>query len=199
VGRPRKDGAPSATERMESVFFEQLRTTPFQRITVSTIVEAAEVNRNSFYYHYADLEDLAHSAVSNLLIPDLARLVAGGFGLDSGPVGKVLEDAALDNRFRRLLTVAGPNSTAELRGILKDAVMSLWLDTFEIGPGDLSSSDRATIHYALGGILELVSTIDAQDDLLAVIGEMRMLPILQSGARIAMETLNAAAARVHRG
>ncbi|GAA3944310.1 TetR/AcrR family transcriptional regulator [Microbacterium soli] len=195
MARPRKDGSPPATTRIETAFFAQLRAMPFQEITVSGLVQAAGVNRNSFYYHYADLEDLARSAVANQLVPEIPRLIAGGFGFESAQVEEVMLNAIGDDRLRHMLTVAGPNSTSELREILKDSIRSLWLDAFRLQSSDVNDEELATMRFVLGGMLEVMSRISA-DDLREVLPRMRGLPILQAASRIMMQTLAAAAERV---
>ena len=39
-------------------FIDLLNTKPFDKITVRDIVEACEINRNTFYYYYSDIYDL---------------------------------------------------------------------------------------------------------------------------------------------
>ena len=39
-------------------FIELLEKKPFDRITVKDIVEACDINRNTFYYYYSDIYDL---------------------------------------------------------------------------------------------------------------------------------------------
>ncbi len=39
-------------------FIDLLHTKPFDKITVRDVVEACEINRNTFYYHYSDIYDL---------------------------------------------------------------------------------------------------------------------------------------------
>ena len=39
-------------------FIDLLHSKPFDKITVRDIVEACEINRNTFYYHYSDIYDL---------------------------------------------------------------------------------------------------------------------------------------------
>lgn len=58
--RPRKDSEIlSATERLENAFWELLADHEYRKITVTEVVREAHVNRNSFYYHYASLPELA--------------------------------------------------------------------------------------------------------------------------------------------
>lgn len=39
-------------------FIDLLHTKPFDKITVRDIVEACDINRNTFYYYYSDIYDL---------------------------------------------------------------------------------------------------------------------------------------------
>jgi Transcriptional regulator len=181
--------------RMENAFFEALETTPFQKVTIRQIIESAGVNRNSFYYHYTDLDDLAHSAVTKLRIPEIPRLIASGFGLDSEQVYQVVSDATAAGRFRKMSAVVGPNSTSELRGILKEVVMELWLEEFGLRYVDLEKRDILTIHYALGGLFELITRVDTKNLFLALM-EVRDLPIIASSVHITMKTLESAKQRV---
>ncbi len=65
---PAADGArrrppgpdPSPTrERLRAALTEQLRDVPLSKITVSGLAEAAGITRQAFYYHFADVYDLA--------------------------------------------------------------------------------------------------------------------------------------------
>lgn len=49
-------------EAMIDVFMELLKEKSFDKITVKEIIEGAEINRNTFYYHYQDIYDLLESA-----------------------------------------------------------------------------------------------------------------------------------------
>lgn len=203
MGRPRSDQGPAAVTRLETAFFDELRTTPFQELTISAIVRSAGVNRNSFYYHYADLDDLAHSAVSGLLISEIPRLIASGFAPESEQFDQLLIDAVEDGNLMRMLIITGPNSTSLLRDILKDAVIDLWLDVFQLERSDLNVQEISTVHFVLAGGLELLAKAATRDpldtieapDMLEALEAIRGLPIVQAIIRITADSLNAAAAR----
>lgn len=49
----------SLTKKLiRKVFIDMLNEKPLKEITVKEIVEKCEINRNTFYYHYADIYDL---------------------------------------------------------------------------------------------------------------------------------------------
>jgi len=194
MARPRKDGSPTAAERIETAFFDVLEATPLDRLTVSRVVEAAGVNRNSFYYHFSGLDDLAHSAVSNLLLPEVPRLLAAGFGPASERLDAVFEDAwGASGQLRRLRVVLGPHSNATLRALLKDAIVGLWLGTFELAPDDLDRETELTLHFALGGMLEVLGHVTSAPDLTRALAEARRMPVVEASTSVVMATLAAAA------
>lgn len=203
MGRPPR-GGPSAVERLESAFFRELNDTPFQELTISGIVASAGVNRNSFYYHYSNLDDLAHSAVESLLLSEIPALIAGGLSPDSEEFGEVLAGAIDEHWFTRVLAITGPNSTSELRDILKDSVANIWLEAFGLEHSDLQPPELSTMEFCLGGSLELLTKVTAGDmrsdaevpTLIEALAEMRRLPILQASGRAIVDALSAAAERV---
>ncbi|MCI1642392.1 MAG: TetR/AcrR family transcriptional regulator [Actinomyces sp.] len=50
---------PPTRERLRAALTSQLRSTPLSRITVSGLAEEAGITRQAFYYHFADVRDLA--------------------------------------------------------------------------------------------------------------------------------------------
>lgn len=62
--RPRHDSEVlPAKERLENAFWELLADRDYRKITVTDVVREAGVNRNSFYYHFSSLPELADSAI----------------------------------------------------------------------------------------------------------------------------------------
>ncbi len=203
MGRPPRDQGPSAGTRLEAAFFDELAKTPFQRVTISAIVRSAGLNRNSFYYHFTDLDDLARSAVAHLLNSEIPRLIASGLALDSERFDSALATTFQSDNITRALAVIGPNSTTELRDALKAAVIDLWLDAFRLRRSDLTEHETATMHFVLAGSLELLTKaatpgpadLGGAPQTLERIRNLRGLPVVQASGRIMSETLGAAAAR----
>lgn len=48
----------ATSELIKQGFWDLLREKPYNKITVKDIVEKCHVNRNTFYYHYADIPQL---------------------------------------------------------------------------------------------------------------------------------------------
>lgn len=216
MGRPRADGGPLAPERLETAFFDLLRTTDYRDISVSAVVRAAGLNRNSFYYHYTDLDDLARSAADAVLLTEVAHLIAGGLTPDSPQVDRLVVQGIASDRVARILILLGPHSTAPLRGIVRSAVQDVWLAEFGLEHTDLEEAESATLGFVLGGFMATVARLSPGErtgednsggsgraagahDLIERIRELRALPIVEECARILMRTLRAAADRKQGG
>lgn len=48
---------------ISEVFWQLLEEKPYNKITVQNIVERCEVNRNTFYYHFQDIPELAEYSI----------------------------------------------------------------------------------------------------------------------------------------
>ncbi|CAG7608854.1 TetR/AcrR family transcriptional regulator [Leucobacter soli] len=192
--RPKNDGSPAADERLEAAFFDALREMPFDRITVSNIVKRAGLNRNSFYYHFSDLEDLAHSAVQRILVPEIPQLIASGFRPDSERFQLMLADLAGREGIDRMLLVIGPHSTPKLRSIMQDAVMGMWLESFHLSQEDIGEEGLTTVRFVLGGMFEVLGRT-ATDGFIERLDTVRKMPIVQACATVMTTTFKAAAVR----
>ena len=54
--------AKTARERILNAFYDLLGDKPYQKITVSALISAADVNRSTFYRHFENVEDLLECA-----------------------------------------------------------------------------------------------------------------------------------------
>lgn len=71
---------PNFTEKaIKQAFLELLGERPLAQITVRDIVEKCGINRNSFYYHYADLPAL----IEEIVREEADRIIAQYAGADS--------------------------------------------------------------------------------------------------------------------
>jgi AcrR family transcriptional regulator len=174
---------------MESAFFEELRRTPFEKLTVSGIVSRAGVNRNSFYYHFTDLEDLAARAMGNLLIPEIPRMIAGGLGTLGDQLAASIGEDELRRRLGRLQVVVGPHGSAALRGTLEDAIIGVWCGAYELDADDLDPQVDASMRFVLGGAFRLVGGVDPER-LLEQWWALGELPVLRSAAEVLVATLS---------
>lgn len=161
MGRPRKDEVgPTAKERMQLAFWDELALNAYHKITVSAIVQRAGVNRNAFYYHYSDMNALARDAIQHELengdVPHalVMTLQAPPDALENALSAR-LHDGLVPARIERALLLCGPHSTPELLGILRNALRIAWLDIVGVDENALSPADRLSLDFLLGGVLAL--------------------------------------------
>ena len=157
--RPRHDSEVlPAKERLENAFWELLADRDYRKITVTDVVREAGVNRNSFYYHFSSLPELADSAILHQVesIPINRTPDPNGNPEEQwrDRVTATLSDPEQRQRLDHLALLAGPHSTLELKtdlmveftvgGML--AVLQRWpelSDTIEIK--DLLKEDVAVL------------------------------------------------------
>ena len=78
MARPKKTNCSDfATVKIENAFWRLLEEEAFSDITVLRISQESGVNRNSFYYHYEDMNDLAYKAFKNNAGPEVSKALFG--------------------------------------------------------------------------------------------------------------------------
>ncbi|MBR6880591.1 MAG: TetR/AcrR family transcriptional regulator [Clostridiales bacterium] len=69
----------SAKDIIKETFLKLLEQRPLSQITVKDIVEESGVNRNTFYYHYADLPSL----IEDVVMEETEKIISGHHTFDS--------------------------------------------------------------------------------------------------------------------
>ena len=159
--RPRRDSEIlPAKERLENAFWELLSEREYNKITVTDIVRAADVNRNSFYYHFSGLPELADSAilhaVENTPMPGMP-------GRDFDPdtewrkhVTALLRDPEQRQRLDRLALLAGPHSSPELVSSLKDFGRLTMISVLGLNADNLDLKTDLMLDFTVGGMLSVL-------------------------------------------
>lgn len=156
MGRPPKSSeAPEAKERMESVFWECLEEKPFDKITVRDVVERAGVNRNTYYYHYASMDDLAKSAIGNTIAVEFANMIITREPETSGLLRAMSRIENKEERFGRIRLMAGPHGSPQLLNYIKGIISNEWLHAYGLSEGDMTDGARTAIGFVFGGITTL--------------------------------------------
>lgn len=170
--RPRHDSELlPAKERMRNAFWALLEDREYRKITVTDIVHEAQVNRNSFYYHYGSLSELADDAilqeVENTSIAQLVAETTDDHGIPSMDDDAVREhwhkriSAALNSpehrtRLNHLALLAGPHSSPELMDSLRDFTRMTLFTALKLDESDMTLRSDLYIDFAVGGILAIL-------------------------------------------
>lgn len=173
--RPRHDSEVlPAKERLENAFWELLADRDYRKITVTDVVREAGVNRNSFYYHFSSLPELADSAILHQVesIPINRTPDPNGNPEEQwrDRVTATLSDPEQRQRLDHLALLAGPHSTLELTESLRDFCRLQMLSTLQRDPKNLDLKTDLMVEFTVGGMLavlqrwpELSDTIEIKD------------------------------------
>lgn len=173
------------TERhLLSAFGEAIEATPIEKITVTGIARAAEVNKATFYLHYRDIFDLAQSYVDQLAC-DTVEEIGDASVLFSEPrrfVSTLMNVLADEEKARTVEAVAKSNLVPHYMGALianlNDALRSV-----RPVPDDLRS--RAALSFFLHGVMGTLAQFrddDDQEELTETIGDLVEVLMKQGNA-----------------
>ena len=159
--RPRRDSEIlPAKERLENAFWELLSEREYRKITVTDIVRTADVNRNSFYYHFTGLPELADSAilhaVENTPLPSAPN---ANFNPDNEwrkHVTALLREPEQRRRLDRLALLAGPHSSPELVESLQDFGRLTLISVLGLDADHLDLKTDLMLDFTVGGMLAVL-------------------------------------------
>lgn len=159
--RPRRDSEIlPAKDRLENAFWELLSEREYNKITVTDIVRTADVNRNSFYYHFSGLPELADSAILHA-VEDTP--MPGVPGRDFNPdtewrkhVTALLRDPGQRQRLDRLALLAGPHSSPELVSSLKEFGRLTMISVLGLDADNLDLKTDLMLDFTVGGMLAVL-------------------------------------------
>ena len=159
--RPRRDSEIlPAKDRLENAFWELLSEREYNKITVTDIVRTADVNRNSFYYHFSGLPELADSAILHA-VEDTP--MPGMPGRDFNPdtewrthVTALLRDPEQRQRLDRLALLAGPHSSPELVSSLKEFGRLTMISVLGLDADSLDLKTDLMLDFTVGGMLAVL-------------------------------------------
>ena len=159
MARPRNDAeGKAAKERMEDAFWAMLAEMPYQEMTMSRLAKRAGVNHNTFYYHFASLDDMAIELLERNLDEYLPIQIMAGFMQSDFDIAQIFAKPGMGLRFERVCLVAGPHGASWMVESLKAAVVDLWLSMANLKAEDLSEQERMELAFVLGGIISVLGS-----------------------------------------
>ncbi|WP_433956015.1 TetR/AcrR family transcriptional regulator [Janibacter indicus] len=162
--RPRYErGDLDARTRIAEAFWTLIGERPYHEVSVLELVRRAGVNKNTFYYHFANIDEMAATIVAQTLDNDaFTRMAASIDALGSEAVGP--DDARLNQAFERLGLIAGNHSSPALRELLKNVISKSWCERYSINLEVASAEDRVSFEFALGGVLAVIGMRPSHTD-----------------------------------
>lgn len=160
MARPRQsENAITARERIEEAFWSLLASNNYSKISIKMLAAEANVNHNSIYYHYENIDEVAKSAFNNVIIQDLKPIMA----VDIKELWQVFLTAQSDYRFRferiRLFASSGSDY---LQSLLKNGLIDVWLSQTGKCLEDLSLKNQMELDFIFSGIVAMLGRDDEE-------------------------------------
>lgn len=193
MARPKKDSpAEAAPAKMQEAFWHVLEQKPYAKITVSDITAEAQVNRNSFYYHYEYMDEFARACIGDALPREIVRAFISSQGSSPQDVAPLF--AKFDARLRRI-RLACSSRGGVLASFVRKEILTIWMQEFGVDEDKLNGNERIMVAFATGGIVTVLG--ESSDEALGVEGLRRYIgsPFAQSVIASICSTLNEAAKR----
>lgn len=155
MARPKKsDKAKMATFKIENAFWKLLETESYSDITVLRICQESGINRNSFYYHYKDINDLAYTAFKSNASSDasealLSALFSQAWGNGERSMSSI--DPSILHHAKKIMLCASSDSLF-LNQLVRDLLKQSWFDALGIDEKLLNIIDELQIDFIFSGM-----------------------------------------------
>ena len=146
-------------QAIKAAFLELLDEKPLNKISVRDIVERCGINRNSFYYHYASLPELADSAIMHAVEHSTVQAPRADLNPDiewRRQCSLVMNDPVQRQRLDRLTLLAGSHSSPELIESLKDFGRLMIINDLQLDADNLDLKTDLMLDFTVGGILAVL-------------------------------------------
>lgn len=132
------------------------------------ISQESGTNRNSFYYHYVDIEDLARTAFRNNAegARGLMAWLLSAFQTGSGSTP--MPDASIVIHAGRVMLCAR-SASPFLRGMVKDLLCETWFDAFGIDASRLTPEELVQVEFILAGLVAVLGGSEIEKSPLVMI------------------------------
>ena len=150
MARPHyEEGQERARDRIVAAFWTALEERPYDKVTVKLVTDLAGVNKNTFYYHFETMDDLAKEAVRDAFsqLP-IEKLLAGDDYF--GAVTALIREGRVSPSKIQLI---GHDGSGRLTRMLEDVAMAFFASRASIDPTKLTLHDHIIIRALLSAIL----------------------------------------------
>lgn len=165
MARPKKtDRDAMATVKIEDAFWKLLEEMNYSDITVLRISQESGTNRNSFYYHYKDIDDLAGSAFMNNIDEKISKVLFSSLltGIGNKKDTASVPGSELLPHSKRIMLCARSDSLF-LNSLVRGLLMKVWFDAFEIDGSGLSAAEQLQIDFIFSGLVSVLGSREVED------------------------------------
>lgn len=152
-----RDGQLTAKERLRKGFWDLLAQGSYGHITVKAVSHAAGVNPNSFYYHYANMEELAKDALDAEKLFEIPSAIRNNLSSSEQlPLGEALAYVAVGDRWKKIRLFVTSDSPV-LHRLFYDVFEEFWLSLINVRKEDLSKEDAYDLAFLLHGATSVIA------------------------------------------
>ena len=156
MSRPKtNEPEASAVYKTETAFWALIEQKDFSGITMQMLAKEAGINRNSLYYHYANLYEVASQAFSKVLSDEASMAFIDTLLSAPQNLSSNWEQLQLSDRLKKVHLFARNNSPL-LRSLLKEALISRWFRKLGIDQQSLTSEKQLQIDYIASGFISVL-------------------------------------------
>ena len=158
MARPAYTGfQPTARERLKEAFWELLSKNKYSQITIKKLTSLAMVNPNTFYYHYATMDDLALDALNDEKLYEIPIAFRENILSPSNSISfnRALEYIVIGERWKRIRLFVASDSTV-LHKHFYDTLEKFWLSLIGVQKEDLSELDYLDFRFILHGAISVI-------------------------------------------
>lgn len=152
-----------ATVRIEDSFWKLLEEMSYSDITVLRISQESGTNRNSFYYHYKDIDDLARSAFINNIDDKISQALftalLPGIGNKKSSAPGLRAELLIHSK--RIMLCARSDSLF-LNRLVKDLLIKVWFDALGIDGSGLSPVEQLQVDFIFSGLVSVLGSREVE-------------------------------------
>ena len=153
MGRPRNDSTEiPATEKIENSFWKVLETEGYKSITILRLSQESGVNKNSIYYYYDNIEDIAKKVFEHNTNNQIADMFLSAILTNDSNL--ILDENMLQN-VKRIHLLAGSESSF-LHSLVSKSLIDTWVKKLNIDYDKLSESELIAIKFLSSGVTSML-------------------------------------------
>ena len=158
AGKKEYRSAVRSRKLIRQAFMDILKEKPFEKITVTDIVDRAEINRSTFYAHYPDVFGVIEE-IQNEIITYMEKMMDEmdfkNFLANPEPLLTEVIKVSVDNlELYRLLSNC--NMAAKQLANIKNVLIERTLNTVELPDIELSAFEKEfAVRFFMGGAADL--------------------------------------------
>ena len=157
MARPAYDNSQlTAKARLKESFWKLLSETNYSHITVKKLSALAQVNPNTFYYHYNTMDDLALDALNDEKLYEIPSIIRTKILSDNQiSLGEALEYIVINERWKRRRLFIISDSTI-LQQHFYNTMEQFWLSLIGVPKENLSEADYLDFTFILHGAISII-------------------------------------------